>query len=106
MSESSEGIHPLVWSAGFIAVTLLLAQGCRMGASRTQRGMIRSLLLEGIAAAELCASCFELIIGRTRNPVTPSFLINRKSLNSITNNCTYLFNKYYVNKFYVLTIIV
>ncbi|XP_026473151.1 aquaporin-11 [Ctenocephalides felis] len=62
MSETSEGVHPLVWSAGFIAFTLLLAQVCRMAASRTQRGMIRSLILEGIAAAELCASCFELII--------------------------------------------
>lgn len=91
MSETSEGVHPLVWSAGFIAFTLLLAQVCRMAASRTQRGMIRSLILEGIAAAELCASCFELIIGRTPKRVSSLILINKIFIKIITNlNVVYI----------------
>lgn len=38
----------------------------RIISRRTQPGLIQNLLYEAIASAELCACCFELIIGKTK----------------------------------------
>lgn len=54
----------LAISAGFIGFCCLLAAIARIIVSRTiQSCLVKELLYEAIAAAELCACCFELIIG-------------------------------------------
>jgi len=54
----------LVVSALFVLLTLVLAHGARRLADRFVKDpFIRLLFHEAIAAAELCACCFELIIG-------------------------------------------
>jgi hypothetical protein len=54
----------LVVSALFILLTLVLAHGARRLVDRAIKDpFVRLLLLESIAAAELCGCCFELIIG-------------------------------------------
>lgn len=52
-------------STGFIIFVSLLAIVGRIIVKRFfKEGLVRELLYEGIAAAELCAACFELIIGK------------------------------------------
>lgn len=63
----------LAISCGFIALCCLLAAIARIIVRRTvNSSLIKELLYEAIAAAELCACCFELIIGecdrQTNNP--------------------------------------
>jgi aquaporin related protein len=54
----------LVVSALFILLTLVLAHGARRLLDRLVKdSFIRQLLREAVAAAELCACCFELVIG-------------------------------------------
>lgn len=54
----------LAISAGFIGFCCLLAAIARIFVSRTiQSCLVKELLYEAIAAAELCSCCFELIIG-------------------------------------------
>lgn len=54
----------LAISTGFIGLCCLLAAIARMIVSRkVQSCLVKELLFEAIAAAELCACCFELIIG-------------------------------------------
>lgn len=54
----------LAVSAGFIGFCCLLASIARIFVSRSVYScFIKELLYEAIAAAELCACCFELIIG-------------------------------------------
>lgn len=64
----------LAISCGFIGFCCLLAAIARIIVSRTVNScLVKELLYEAIAAAELCACCFELIIGecdrQTNNPV-------------------------------------
>lgn len=55
----------LAISCGFMGLCCLLAAIARAVVSRTvNSALIKELLLEAIAAAELCACCFELIIGK------------------------------------------
>lgn len=57
----------LVISACFIGFCCFLAVIARIIVSRTtQSSLVKELLYEAIAAAELCACCFELIIGEWR----------------------------------------
>jgi aquaporin related protein len=54
----------LVVSALFILLTLVLAHGARRLLDRlVNDSFMRLLLREAVAAAELCACCFELVIG-------------------------------------------
>ena len=50
-----------------IALTCFLASVGRRVAQRVYRSrqLVRALLLEAIATAELCACCFELIVGES-----------------------------------------
>lgn len=59
------GLVELGVSAGFIILTCLLAQAARKVIDRISsiHGLVKELILEATAAAELCACCFELIIG-------------------------------------------
>lgn len=51
-------------STAFICLVCILACIARKFAKKLAReGLVQELFLEAIAAAELCASCFELIIG-------------------------------------------
>lgn len=51
-------------STAFIGLICILACIARKFAKKLAReGLIQELFLEAIAAAELCACCFELIIG-------------------------------------------
>lgn len=55
----------LAISAGFIGFCCILAEVGRCIVARTiHSDLVKELLNEAIAAAELCACCFELIIGR------------------------------------------
>jgi hypothetical protein len=63
---ASTMLPSLVVSALFILLTLVLAHGARRLLDRIVKdSFMRLLLQEAVAAAELCACCFELIIGRT-----------------------------------------
>lgn len=54
----------LAVSAGFIGFCCILAEVARCLVARTAYSdLVKQLLNEAIAAAELCACCFELIIG-------------------------------------------
>lgn len=54
-----------------MALTCFMASVGRRVAVRRTRGrpLVRSLLLEAIATAELCGCCFELIIGKVASVV-------------------------------------
>lgn len=55
----------LAVSVGFMVVCSVLAViGRRVVAASLKSQLIKELLYEAIAAAELCACCFELIIGK------------------------------------------
>lgn len=60
------GINPIIISTAYILLTLLLASLSRkivkliFGDSES---ILKQILLEFIATLELCATCFELIIG-------------------------------------------
>lgn len=55
----------LAISCAFMGVCCLLAACARILVSRTVNSpLIKELAYEAIAAAELCACCFELIIGK------------------------------------------
>ncbi|XP_017769512.1 PREDICTED: aquaporin-12 [Nicrophorus vespilloides] len=57
------GMNPLLISTLFIVLTALLANAARkLVKTALNDGLMRQLLLEFIATAELCATCFELII--------------------------------------------
>lgn len=59
------GVHPLVISSLYIILTALIAAYLRrLVKAWTNDNILRQMLLEFVATAELCASCFELIIGR------------------------------------------
>lgn len=56
-------LFALAVSTLYIILTSLIAYWARKYAKYyTQRPFLRALLLEGIATAELCGACFELII--------------------------------------------
>lgn len=62
--ENIFGVHPLVISTFYIVLTLGVAAYLRrVVKSTTKDNIIRQMLLEFVATAELCATCFELIIG-------------------------------------------
>jgi aquaporin rerated protein, invertebrate len=56
----------LLISSAFIVLCCVLAQVARKVLDRFSsiHGLVRELILEAIAAAELCSTCFELIIGK------------------------------------------
>lgn len=55
----------LAISCGFMGLCCLFATFARILVSRTvNSALAKELLYEAIAAAELCACCFELIIGK------------------------------------------
>lgn len=65
----------LAVSIGFIGACCILAAISRRIVSRKIKpGLIQDLLYEGIASAELCACCFELIIGKLSNVLLFFFL--------------------------------
>jgi len=54
----------LAISTGFIVLSCVLASVARKLTNRFfNAGLVQELVFEAIAAAELCATCFELIIG-------------------------------------------
>jgi aquaporin rerated protein, invertebrate len=55
----------LLISSSFIIFCCLAAQTARKILNRftSIHGLVKELILEAIAAAELCSTCFELIIG-------------------------------------------
>ena len=55
----------LIISCSFIVLCCILAQTARKILDRVSsiHGLAKELFLEAIAAAELCSTCFELIIG-------------------------------------------
>lgn len=55
----------LVISCSFIVLCCILAQTARKIIHRVSsiNGFVKELIFEAIAAAELCSTCFELIIG-------------------------------------------
>lgn len=59
------GLHPIFTSTAFICLTLILAHLARKFVKKlfNDDNIIKQLLFEFIATLELCASCFELIIG-------------------------------------------
>lgn len=60
-------MHPLVISTFYIILTLSIAAYLRrVVKSMTKDNILRQMLLEFVATAELCASCFELIIGERK----------------------------------------
>lgn len=57
----------LAVSVGFIVFCSVLAViGRRVVAATIKSQLIKELIYEAIASAELCACCFELIIGESR----------------------------------------
>jgi len=68
----------LVVSALFALLTLVLANGARRLTDRFVKDpFVRLLFHEAIAAAELCACCFELIIGTPTYVRLRLFLLGR-----------------------------
>lgn len=58
-------MHPLVMSTIFITLTEIIASIARRVVDSSMKyGVLKQMLLEFIATAELCAACFELIIGK------------------------------------------
>lgn len=64
------GLSELLVSSAFIVLCCVLAQVARKVLERFSsiHGLVKELILEAIAAAELCSTCFELIIGESRRP--------------------------------------
>lgn len=62
-------IEQLGFSVFFIALTSFLAATARrLNDKLSKDGLVKELIFEAIAAAELCGCCFELIIGtKTRS---------------------------------------
>lgn len=60
------GLSELGVSAAFIILSCGLAQTARKILNRFSsiEGFVKELFLEAIAAAELCSTCFELIVGK------------------------------------------
>ncbi|XP_058463981.1 aquaporin-11 [Malaya genurostris] len=57
------GIEQLAYSVGFIALTSAIASIARgLNNKLSKDGLVKELIFEAIAAAELCGCCFELII--------------------------------------------
>lgn len=56
----------LAISCSFIVLCCVLAQTARKIVDKVSsfHGLVKELILEAIAAAELCSTCFELIIGK------------------------------------------
>lgn len=60
-----ENIIPLIVSTCYIVLTSLIAYWMRRYVNYyIKEPLIQSLFLEGIATAELCGACFELIISK------------------------------------------
>jgi aquaporin rerated protein, invertebrate len=59
-------LSDLLISSAFIVLCCALAQVARKVLDRFSsiHGLVKELILEAIAAAELCSTCFELIIGK------------------------------------------
>lgn len=59
-------LNDLLISSAFIGICCALAQTARKILDRftSIHGLVKELILEAIAAAELCSTCFELIIGK------------------------------------------
>lgn len=79
VKSSIEMNTSLAISCGFMGLCCLVAAFARIIVSRTvNSALVKELLYEAIAAAELCACCFELIIGRynafikSNNPIFPN----------------------------------
>lgn len=64
------GLHPLAVSVIYILLTLYIASQLRKLVTAFTRSdsPARQLLLEFVATFELCAACFELIIGKYLGP--------------------------------------
>lgn len=64
--KHSPGLYSLAVSTAYIALTSMIAFWLRKIVNRLfpESNLTKILLLELIAAAELCACCFELIIGK------------------------------------------
>lgn len=59
------GIHPLFISTVFIIIALVLAALARKICNAILKdNVFKQMVLEFIATLELCAACFELIIGK------------------------------------------
>lgn len=73
----------LLISSAFIVLCCVLAQVARKVLDRFSsiHGLVKELILEAIAAAELCSTCFELIIGKVAK------FLNRKLLKFQTFSC-------------------
>lgn len=62
---STMAIEQLGYSVFFIALTSAIAAVARrVNDKLSKEGLVKELIFEAIAAAELCGCCFELIIGR------------------------------------------
>lgn len=62
----------LIVSTAYMGLSCVLAQLARRLNERfTRQGLVQELINEAIAAAELCACCFELIIGKIRREPSP-----------------------------------
>jgi hypothetical protein len=72
------GLAELGVSAVFIILTCGLAQAARKVIDRISsiHGLVKELILEAIAAAELCGCCFELIIGNVLSDICVGYLQN------------------------------
>lgn len=69
-------IIALAVSTLYIVLTSLIAYWLRRYTNYYIREpFVRSLFLEGIATAELCGACFELIISKFTEFIVTSFLI-------------------------------
>ncbi|KAI7815347.1 Aquaporin 12L [Rhyzopertha dominica] len=80
------GVHPLVMSTSYIILTSLIAIYLRRVVKTwTSDNIVRQMLLEFVATAELCASCFELIIETTVGAII-SFTVEYSSLNKVADN--------------------
>lgn len=67
----------LLISSAFIVLCCGLAQVARKVLDRftSIHGLVKELILEAIAAAELCSTCFELIIGNVYKKSSLNFQI-------------------------------
>lgn len=67
-------IEQLGYSAFFIALTCIFAiVARRLNERMSKDGLVKDLIFEAIAAAELCGCCFELIIGSEERPKREQF---------------------------------
>lgn len=86
----------LLISIGFMGLCCVVAAFARIFVARAVKSaFVKELLYEAIAAAELCACCFELIIGKSNafiKPNNPNFfkLLHRLSLSVSVSHCSAL----------------